>query len=217
MSIEEKSKFEEARSKGIAESWKTGKFGERLTKKKAKDENKVKKVNAEEKERIEKEKKKESEEVGRLVHLILGDQNYNAQEIVNDMKGVGGADFKMDANARKFVFIQWFLADPKTRAPQTLYELCKIIEMPLITGRDWMESDWFVSDLQAAMQKSMKLAMPYIGKMMLVKGLNGDFNAMKEFARIFGKHEKKEGESDWNDLFSEEVLKDIETANNAEN
>jgi hypothetical protein len=196
--------FEEKRTMGIKESWNKGTYGQRISKKtlrKAKITAPVKT-----KEQIAEEKKKEDSETQSLIHKILGDENFKAADLVEEMK-VAGTNFKVDPKMRKFVFMQWFLADAKTRTPENIYELCKILEMPLSEGRAWMEADWFVSDLLASNLKLMKLAMPHMGRLLLVRAIGqNDLNAAKEFVKTFGKHEKKEGDTDWNDLFGEDIL-----------
>ena len=207
-------RFEEKRSKGISESWHKAPLGHRTSKKELR---KSRILSEEAQKKIEQEKKKEIEEAQSLIHKILGDQNYDAAVMFKDVKELGGIDLKSDHQAKKLIFMQWFLADPKTRKPETLYELCKILEVPMTTGRGWMESDWFVSDMHGAMQKNMKLAMPYLARMVLGKAIGGDFNAIKEFLKVFGKHEKKEGESDWNDLFDETILSEVDVIEGAKN
>jgi hypothetical protein len=203
ISKEETSAFEEKRALKIKESWTKGTYGQRISKKELKRAG----IKAPEKtkEQIQEEKDKEAKEAQSLIHKILGDENFDAAGLVEEMR-TAGTDFKINEKMRRFVFMQWFLADAKTRKPETLYELCKILDMPLSEGRAWTEADWFISELQTMNQKNMKLAMPFLGRIVLARAIGGDFNAMKEFMKVFGKHESKEGDSDWNDLFEDDIL-----------
>ena len=160
-----------------------------------------------EKEKINQEIK-EKNEADELIHKILGDRDYDAQEMFNDLKGAG-ADFKYTDSHRKFVFIGWYTSDVATRKPGTLKELCKIIGISNVEGLDWIESDWFATDLKNTMIKHMRLAMPYLHRKNLTKAMTGDMNAFKEFNKVVTKHEIKEGEADWDDELSEEIKVEV--------
>lgn len=209
ISKEELGAFEEKRTEAIRESWKGSRLsadGKRRSKSERKkiegqDDSKARK-------KVEEEKKREAREAQDLIHRILGDQEYDAALLVQEMEEMGGLDIGKDPRMQKTIFMQWHLADPKSRKPVGLWELCKLIKLPLSMGKAWMESDWFVSDLHAAMQKSMKLAMPYLARVVLGKAIGGDFNAVKEFLKVFGKHERGEGDTNWNDQFDDDVLQE---------
>lgn len=217
VSKEEQAAFEEKRGRGIAESWKRGGNVVQISREKAKEIAKQRALLPQSKEEAEAIKKKEEEEAQKIIHALLGDEDYDAGEVVKDLEEAGGADFKFDERVKRMIFMQWFLSDPKTRKPVTMHELCRILKMSFAVGRRWMESDWFVDDLQGAMQKSMKLAMPYIARVVLGKALSGEFNSIKEFVKLFGKHEKSEAGEDWNQYFNQDVLQEAAEIADQEN
>jgi len=189
------------RKKTTAENW--------GIKSKEKREQEIKKLSEERKAKLEEDQRLQKEKVQELIHKILGDQGYDAQEILNDLKGAK-ADFKYTLSNQKFIFIGWYTADPLTRKPGTLKELCKIVGISVAEGRDWIDSDWFATDLHNSVKKMMKLAMPYLSRVNLARALGGDFNSFKEQFRIFGKHEKVEGEEDWDEVLGEEIATEVE-------
>ena len=165
---------------------------------------------SEEKQReLEDKQKKDKEEAQQLIHSIFGDQGYDAGEIVREYKQAN-ADFQYTDKIRKFIFIAWFLSDPATRIPGTLKELCTLLNMGMALARQWIDSDWFATDLHNALKKTMKLAVPYLARVTLGKALGGDFKALQEFNKMFGKHEPVEGEEDVDDMFDQGINEEVE-------
>lgn len=140
-----------------------------------------------------------------LIHQIFNDQNFDAREMIKEMKE-NSADFDYSDKLKKFIFITWFVSDPMTRQPVTLRELCTLIGINQATGRQWVDSDWFVSEMYASLNKTMKLAMPFLARMNLGKALGGDFKAFVEFVKQFGKHDVAPGEEDWEEALGKDVI-----------
>ena len=168
------------------------------------------KLSEEKRRELEERQKTEKEAAQQLIHNIFGDQGYNAIEIVQEYKDAN-ADFTYTDKICKFIFIGWFLSDPGTRVPGTLKELCTLLNMGMALGRQWIDSDWFATDLHNALKKTMKLAVPYLARVTLGRALGGDFKALQEFNKMFGKHEPTEGEEDVDDMFEEGVRDEVQS------
>jgi hypothetical protein len=206
---EELAAYEDKRSiayKQLRDNTPPGQWGERVIAKKKlakellSEENRAKQI------KIEAEEKKKTAD---LVHQILGDKDYDAKEMFEDLKDAN-ADFKYTEDMKKFVFIGWYAADILTRKPGTLKELCEILGMRGIEGMDWISSDWFIAKLSETMKKTLRLAEPYLHRVNLAKALGGDFNAYKEYNRTVGKHEIKEGDADWDEELSDDIKQEAE-------
>lgn len=144
-----------------------------------------------------------------LIHQIFNDQNFDAAEMIADMKA-NSADFDYTDKLKKFIFITWFVSDPLTRLPVSLRELCQVLGLSQSTGRQWVDSDWFVSEMYSSLNKTMKLAMPFLARMNLGKALGGDFKAFVEFVKQFGKHDVAPGEEDWEETLGKDVIEEAQ-------
>ena len=155
-------------------------------------------VEADEKREVEeKERVREMQgKVRELLHKILGDLDFDAEELVRDL-GDGVKNFAITKDIQKFIFIGWHVADVETRKPATLRGLCLALGMKMAEGMDWINSDWFVNDLTTSMTRMMKLAMPYLQRKNLENALQNDFKAFQEYTRFFGKKTAESGEKDW--------------------
>jgi hypothetical protein len=168
------------------------------------------KLSVEKRQEIEEKQKTEKEAAQQLIHSIFGDQGYDAVEIVQEYKDAN-ADFKYTDKIRKFIFIGWFLSDPASRIPGTLKELCTLLNMGMALGRSWIDSEWFATDLHNALKKTMKLAVPYLARVTLGKALTGDFKALQEFNKMFGKSESTGGDEDVDDIFESDITEEVQS------
>lgn len=203
--VEEANRVQEKRIGKIRESAKSKDWGRIMALKKAGMSART----PAEKKRADAEAKikeaSEKEKVQKLIHQIFNDQNFDAREMIKEMKE-NSADFDYSDKLKKFIFITWFVSDPMTRQPVTLRELCLLLGINQATGRQWVDSDWFVSEMYASLNKTMKLAMPFLARMNLGKALGGDFKAFVEFVKQFGKHDVAPGEEDWEETLGKDVI-----------
>jgi hypothetical protein len=202
VSDDEVKAFEEKRQLGRAEARKNGtKADKREEKKKLALEN----ISTEKRIELQNEALKKKQEARELIHKIIGDQNFDAEQMVADLKEVGVPE-KWLKEPAKFVFLSWMVSDHKTRKPQMLIELCRLLEISVTEGREWMTSDWFMRESNDTLQRMMKLMNPYLQRINIEKALLGDFNAFKEYNKTFGKYVDSEGESNWEGEFTEDQL-----------
>jgi len=204
---EELKKYEDKRNNAIIEAAKSPNWGKKA---KAKRLAKAAEMSEEKKAELAAKHEGEKDEARKLIHSIFGDQNYDAAEIIQEYKDAN-ADFTYDDKIAKTIFIGWYLSDPLTRNPLTLKELCSMLGMQMVVGRNWIDSDWFATDLHNALKKTMKLAVPYLARVTLGKALGGDFKALQEFNKMFGKHTPSEGEEDVNEIFDDDTREAVES------
>jgi len=205
---EEKAKLvEDKRHNAIIEAAKSPTWGFKAKEKRLK---KAAEMSEEKKAEIAAKHESEKDEARKLIHSIFGDQNYDAKEIIQEYRDAN-ADFTYDDKIAKTIFIGWYLSDPLTRNPLTLKELCSMLGMQMVVGRNWIDSDWFATDLHNALKKTMKLAVPYLARVTLGKALGGDFKALQEFNKMFGKHTPSEGEDDVDDIFDDDTREAVES------
>jgi hypothetical protein len=157
---------------------------------------------------LEDKQKDEKGAAKKLIHSIFGDQDYDAPQMVQDYREAN-ADFQYTEKIKKTLFIGWYLSDPATRKPATLLELCKLLNMQMAVGREWIESDWFANDLSAALKRTMKLAEPYLDRMNVCRALGGDFKSFQEYNKKYAKHAPIEGEESPEDMFSPEINDEV--------
>lgn len=203
VSAEETAAFEEKRGKGVSEAWKRGRGVRPVSKKEFKKMKEAADQAALPKEVL---KAKESQEAQDIIHMLLGDQGYDAGKFMDEMAAANGEDARKDAKVQKLIFTQWFVADPKSREPKDFYSLCKLLGITMVEGREWMESDWFINDLHGSVNKMMKLTLPYLARMGLAKVIVGDFNAWKELMKMVGKYTPSEGTEDFSNAFDPDIL-----------
>lgn len=203
--------FENKRVAKIIEAQKKRGTPDWGAKSKAKREKVEGKRDEEEKRENERLQKEEQAQTKILLHKILGDLDFDAAELAIDLKD-GIDNLSITHDIQKFIFIGWHVADPNTRRPGTLKELCRVLGMRMAEGLDWISKDWFVNEMTTSMTRMMKLAMPYLQRMNLEKALGNDFNAFKEYIKFFGKKDKDAGDADWTADMSEDVRAAIEGA-----
>jgi hypothetical protein len=162
---------------------------------------------AEDKEKSERLQEKTKE----LLHKILGDLDFDAEELMADLKD-GANNLAVTKDIQKFIFIGWHVADVGTRKPATLRGLCTALDMKMAEGMDWINSDWFVNDLTASMTRMMKLAMPYLQRKNLENALQNDFKAFQEYTRFFGKKTTGTEGKDWTEDMEPEIEEAVEGA-----
>jgi len=202
---EEADRVQEKRIGKVREAAKSKDWGRIMALKKAKMDART----PAEKKRADAEAKikenSEKEKVQKLIHQIFGDQDFDAEEMIKEMR-TNGADFDYSDKSRKFIFITWSVSDPLTRQPVTLRALCTLLGIKQSTGYEWVNSDWFASEMYLTLNKTMKLAMPVLARMNLTEALQGDFKARQELIKQFGKHDVAPGEEDWEETLGKDVI-----------
>ena len=194
--------IEAQKKRGMAE------WGQKGKKKKAKKEAvAIERQLVEDKEKSERLQEKTKE----LLHKILGDLDFDAEEWMADLKD-GANNLAVTKDIQKFIFIGWHVADVGTRKPATLRGLCTALDMKMAEGMDWINSDWFVNDLTASMTRMMKLAMPYLQRKNLENALQNDFKAFQEYTRFFGKKTTGTEGKDWTEDMEPEIEEAVEGA-----
>jgi len=133
----------------------------------------------------------------KVYHKIIGDQFFDLVEMMREMEQTGKT---ISERMAKQLFIRWWFSDPVTRRPANLEYVAHALNWKKFRLVELIDSDEFNQMIESYKKKIDVMIAPHIQRVLLIKGLDGDRDALKAYYGQVDDSIKGVGQFDWNDV-----------------